>query len=120
MMWNNTAIEAIFESYHKRKELEDYKQDKMENERILQSNPFDEEKARQQISKIVNKYSFEINAMASISGNGRTTTNQVIHKTSQELWNDLAYLDNNLLRFMLEHEGLSSLLKEVAKGSIQI
>lgn len=116
MTLDDKQIEAIFEAYNKSEVLKEYRQDKKENHDILTSNPFDAEKARQQISKIVFKYGIEINATALLSGNGRTTITPAPPKTPEQLRDDLTYLDDNLLRFTLAHEGLSSLLNEIING----
>ena len=111
-------VEAVFKAYHEEKELEELRQEKQDNFSILYSQPFDENRARAQISKLIDKYGVEINALAKRTGNGKTTTKQPVDKTPQDIRNDLAYLDNNLLRFALERKGMSSLRDEAIKGVI--
>ena len=113
MTLDNKRIETLLEAYNKSELLNEYRQEKKNIHDILTSNPFDAEKARQQISTIISKYSIEINATALLSGNGRITVFPAPPKTPEQLRDDLTYLDDNLLRFMLEHEGLSNLLNEI-------
>ena len=39
-------------------------------------------------------------------------------KTPQDIWNDLAYLDNNLVFFALERKGITYLTEKAIKGVI--
>ncbi len=114
-MFDSRKIELMFESYKEAMEFEEFRKEREENHRILCSQPFDECKAREQISKLVNKYSLEINAMAIQRGNGKTVTNQPIPKTTQEIWDDLNYLNRNIALFALERKGITHLLQEAMK-----
>lgn len=111
-------VEAVFKAYHEEKEFEELRQEKQDNYGILNSQPFDENRARSQISKLIDKYAFEINAFAKRTGNGKTTTKQPMNKTQQEIWHDLAYIDDNLVFFALMRKGMASLTEEVMKGII--
>ena len=72
----------------KKKELEELRQEKQDNYSILYSQPFDENRARVRISKLIDKYAPEINALAKRTGNRKTTTKQPMDKTPQDIWND--------------------------------
>lgn len=111
-------VEAVFKAYHEEKEFEELRQEKQDNYSILNSRPFDEKRARDQISKLIDKYGSQINALAKRTGNGKTTTAQPMDKTPQVIWNDLAYLDNNLLLFALERKGMTYLMEKVMKGIV--
>ena len=111
-------VETVFKAYHEEKELEELRQEKQDNYSILYSQPFDENRARVRISKLIDKYGPEINALAKRTGNRKTTTKQPIDKTPQDIWNDLAYLDNNLVFFALERKGITYLTEKAIKGAI--
>ena len=70
------------------------------------------------VKEICDKYGFEINTLAKRTGNGKTTTKQPMNKTPQDIWNDLAYIDNNLVLFALMRKGITSLTEEAMKGVI--
>ena len=111
-------VETVFKAYQEEKECEEIRQEKQDNKSILNSQPFDENRARAQISKLIDKYGFEINTLAKRTGNGKTTTKQPMNKTPQDIWNDLAYIDNNLVLFALMRKGITSLTEEAMKGVI--
>lgn len=111
-------IEAVFKAYHEEKEFEELRQEKQDNYSILNSRPFDEKRARDQISKLIDKYGSQIDALARRTGNGKMTTKQPIDKTPQDIRNDLAYIDNNLMLFAVERKGMTSLIEKAMKGVI--
>lgn len=110
-------IETLFEAYQEGKEFEEYKRERIENHDILSSRPFDEDRAKQQIAKLVNKYRIEINALALFSGNGRYVIYNAV-KSPRELYDDLVYLDKNIALFALERKGLTYYLKETIRQVI--
>ena len=61
---------------------------------------------------------FHHQAIAHAGRTGKTTTKQPMNKTPQDIWNDLAYIDNNLVLFALMRKGITSLTEEAMKGVI--
>ena len=45
-------VETVFKAYQEEKEFEEIRQEKQDNKSILNSQPFDENRARAQISKL--------------------------------------------------------------------
>ena len=74
-------VEASFIACHEEKEFKEFLQEKQDNYTILYSRPFNEVRARDLISKLIDKYGPEINVFAKQEKNGKTTTKQPIDKT---------------------------------------
>lgn len=111
----------IYEKYDEIKEMKDYidyENEMTTNRNILNSYPFEEETAKNQISYLVNKYKDEINAVAYLFNNGMYTTENSPAKNQTRLWNDLNYLNNLIPLFALERTALSHILKDVIDKAI--
>ncbi|MCM1316509.1 MAG: hypothetical protein NC205_06830 [Prevotella sp.] len=109
----------IYEKYDKIKELKDYIDYENEistNRKILNSCPFEEETAKNQIDKLINKYGKEINAVAILSGNGMHLTNNPPQKTPIQTWNELNYLNSLIPLFALERKAITNYLKQQIQG----
>jgi len=113
MNFNLEQIYKIFEQYKDSKDFRDYVDEINECDLILHSNPFDIERARQQISKLTTKYQEDLNWLASIYGNGMTVTSQPVTKTAGQIFNDLQYINNHIPLIALRRKGLFNLLKEL-------
>lgn len=111
-------FKEIYEKYDKIKEMKDYIDYENEiatNIRILNSCPFDEEMAKEQIAYLANKYRYEINAVAMLLNNGLYITDTPPEKTSEQIGRDLSYLNNLIPLFAIERTGLSHLLKKISE-----
>lgn len=109
----------IYEKYDKIKEMKDYIDYGNEiatNINILNSYPFDEEIAKKQITYLANKYRYEINAVAMLLNNGMYITDTPPKKNSNQIWNDLKYLNTLIPLFAIERAGVSNLLKQYLKS----
>lgn len=109
-------FKAIYQKYDELKELKDYidyENEIITNRNILNSNPFEEVTAKNQIDKLISKYGKEINAVAILSGNGMHLTNNPPQKTPAQTWNELNYLNSLIPLFALERTALSHILKDV-------
>ncbi len=105
----------IYEKYDKIKELKDYidyENEMTTNRSILNSCPFEEETAKNQIAKLISKYEKEINAVAILSGNGMQLTNNPPKKTPVQTWNELNYLNSLIPLFALERTGITNYLNQ--------
>lgn len=114
-------FKAIYEKYDKIKEQKDYidyENEMTTNRNILNSYPFEEETAKNQIDKLIRKYGKEINAVAILSGNGMHLTNNPPKKTPVQTWNELNYLNSLIPLFALERTGISNLLKQNGKNGV--
>lgn len=111
----NFDLENIYRTFKSVKETHDFKEycDEIdENNKVLNTIPFDEQKARQRISKLTTKYRVELNILACIYGNNMSVTNQPVSKTSEVLWNDLQYINRHIPLFALERKGISNYLNQ--------
>ena len=116
----NYDLNDFYKLYSERKKTKDFKEYETEirtNDAILKSFPFDESAAKKQIETLVPKYEDLINAVARITRNGRHTTTAAVNnnKSSQEIWNDLNYLNQLIPWFALERTGESTILENIIK-----
>lgn len=56
-------VETVFKAYQEEKEFEEIRQEKQENKSILNSQPFDENRARAQISRLIDKYGVTVQSI---------------------------------------------------------
>lgn len=108
-------LKSVFEKFEKLKEGEDneeYFDEIIENNNILSTNPFDVQKARQQISKLATKYKPELNMLAQIYNNGMAVTNKQLLKASGTIYYELEYISNHIPLFALERKGITNYLKK--------
>lgn len=116
----NFDLNNFLQLYSERKKTKDFTEYETEiitNYAILNSVPFDKSAAESQIAALVSKYDVLINAVAYLTNNGRYTTTASItnNKSSQEIWNDLNYLNQLIPWFALERTGESKLLENIIK-----
>ena len=116
----NYDLNYFLQLYSERKKTKDFSEYETEiitNNAILNSIPFDKLSAESQIAILVSKYEDLINAVAHLTKNGRHTTTATINddKSSQEIWNDLHYLNQLIPWFALERTGESKLLENIIK-----
>lgn len=111
MNFDLNDIYRIFDEVKEKHDLKEYSDEMGENNRILNEIPFDTQKAQQQISKLADKYRFELNQLSHFYGNNMSVTNQPVSKTPEVLWNDLQYIDRHIPLFALERKGISDFLK---------
>ncbi len=105
-------IYRTFENVKEKHDFKEYVDEIDENNKVLNEIPFDEQKARQRISKLTTKYRIELNMLACIYGNNMSVTNQPISKTPEILGNDLQYINQHIPLFALERKGISDFLKQ--------
>lgn len=116
----NYDLNYFLQLYSERKKTKDFTEYETEiitNNAILNSVPFDKSAAESQIATLVSKYNNLINAVAHLTNNGRytTTASTTNNKSSQEIWNDLHYLNQLIPWFALERTGESKLLENIIK-----
>ena len=115
----NYDLNYFLQLYSERKKMKDFTEYETEiitNNAILNSVPFDKLSAESQIATLVSKYDDLINAVAHLTNNGRrTTTATTNNKSSQEIWNDLNYLNQLIPWFALERTGESKILENIIK-----
>lgn len=112
MNFDLSEIYRIFENVKEKHDFKEYFDEIDENNKILNENPFDMQKAQQRISKLTTKYRMELNMLAYIYGNNMSVTNQPVAKTSKILWNDLQYINQHIPLFALERKGISDYLNQ--------
>lgn len=111
----NFDLIEVYKNFEKLKEKYDFKEyeDEIgENDKVLNTIPFDEQKAKQRISKLTTKYRVEFNILARIYGNSMRVTSQSVSKTPEILWNDLRYINQHIPLFALERKGISHYLNQ--------
>ncbi|MCH5257942.1 MAG: hypothetical protein J1D87_11665 [Lachnospiraceae bacterium] len=107
----------LYSELKKTKDFSEYEREIITNNAILNSIPFDKLSAESQIDTLVSKYKDLINAAAYLTNNGRHTTTATTNnnKSSQEIWNDLNYLNQLIPWFALERTGELKLLENIIK-----
>ena len=106
----------LYGELKKTKDFSEYETEITTNNAILNLIPFDKMSAESQIATLVSRYNNLINAVARLANNGRyTTTATINNKSSQEIWNDLNYLNQLIPWFALERTGESKLLENIIK-----
>ena len=111
----NLDLGEVYKTYENLKEKHDFKEyeDEIEgNDKVLNSIPFDMQKAQQRISMLTGKYRMELNLLAHIYGNNMSVTSQPISKPPEILWNELRYINQHIPLFALERKGISDYLNQ--------
>lgn len=107
---------VIYEKYEKVKSFKEYIEYESEitaNKLILDSYPFKEQYAKNQLSYLTEKYKRELNAYAQLQGNGMTIIPNPPQKSPQQIWNELNYINGLIPLFALERTGKSRILKKL-------
>ena len=119
MTFNFKEIYEIFEKSKEMHDLKEYLDEIQENNEILSSLQFNVQEAIKQISKLTGKYRIELNLIANLQNNGMYVTNQVVHKTDEQIKSDLQYINSLIPLFALEREAITSYLKQqTQRGNI--
>ena len=111
----NFDLGEVYKTYENLKEKYDFKEyeDEIEgNDKVLNSIPFDMQKAQQRISMLTGKYRMELNLLAHIYGNNMSVTSQPVSKPPEILWNELRYINQHIPLFALERKGISDYLNQ--------
>ncbi|MCM1385766.1 MAG: hypothetical protein NC231_00450 [Bacillus sp. (in: Bacteria)] len=112
MKFDLNYIYEIFKNVKDKHDFKEYCDEMDENSKVLDTIPFDTQKAQQQISKLTTKYRGELNMLACLYGNNMSVTSQPMLKTAEILWNDLYYINQHIPLFALERKGISNFLNQ--------
>ena len=93
-----------FEEVKSKKEYSDYFKDICENSEIINAFPFDETKAKNQISTMVEKYGNDLNWLAGVYQNGMTVVSFAPKKDQNQLKLELLYTNNQIPIIALKRE----------------
>ena len=104
MKYNIQELYKKFEEVKSTKEYLDYFKDICDNSEIINGFPFDETKAKNQISTMVGKYSDDLNWLAGVYQNGMTVVPNPPKKDSDQLKNELSYINNQIPIIALKRE----------------
>lgn len=96
MNFNFENLYKKFDEVKSAKEYADYIKDLNDNLQIINSFPFDEIRARHQLSQLTTKYEDELNYLASAYGNGMTVVKATTYKSDIQLKSDLAYINDQI------------------------
>ncbi|MBD5142951.1 MAG: hypothetical protein HDT22_04975 [Ruminococcus sp.] len=115
-------FEEIYKTFEKLKEIHDFKEyldEIQKNNEILYTEPFDSQKALEQIHELTGKYRTELNVFAYMQNNGMCVSNQVTYQTNEHIINNLQYINNLIPLFALERKAITSYLKQqTQRGNI--
>ena len=104
MKYNIQELYKKFEEVKSTKEYLDYFKDICDNSEIINGFPFDETKAKNQISTMVGKYGDDLNWLAGVYQNGMTVVPNPPKKDSDQLKNELSYINNQIPIIALKRE----------------
>ena len=104
MKYNIQELYKKFEEVKSTKEYADYFKDICDNSEIINGFPFDETKAKNQISTMVGKYGDDLNWLAGVYQNGMTVVPNPPKKDSDQLKNELSYINNQIPIIALKRE----------------
>lgn len=98
MSFNFENLHKKFEEIKSAKEYAEYIKDINDNLEIIYSCPFDEIRARHQLSQLTTKYEDELNSLASAYGNGMTVVKTALasYKSDTQLKYDLTYINDQM------------------------
>lgn len=104
MNYNFQQLYKEFEEVKSTKEYLDYFKDICDNSEIINGFPFDEAKAKNKISIMVGKYGDDLNWLAVVYQNGMTVVPNPPKKDSNQLKNELSYINNQIPIIALKRE----------------
>ncbi len=104
MKYNIQELYKKFEEVKSTKEYWDYFKDICDNSEIINGFPFDEAKAKNKISIMVGKYGDDLNWLAKVYQNGMTVVPNSPKKDSDQLKNELSYINNQIPIIALKRE----------------
>ena len=104
MKYNIQGLYKKFEEVKSTKEYSDYFKDICDNSEIIYGFPFDETKAKNQISTMVGKYGDDLNWLAGVYQNGMTVVPNPPKKDKDQLKNELSYINNQIPIIALKRE----------------
>lgn len=104
MKYNIQELYKKFEEVKSTKEYFDYFKDICDNSEIINNVPFDEIKAKNQISIMVRKYGDDLNWLAAVYENGMTVVPNPPKKDKEQLKNELCYINNQIPIIALKRE----------------
>ena len=104
MKYNIQELYKKFEEVKSTKEYWDYFKDICDNSEIINGFPFDETKAKNQISTMIGKYGDDLNWLAGVYQNGMTVVPNPPKKDSDQLKNELSYINNQIPIIALKRE----------------
>ena len=104
MKYNIQELYKKFEEVKSTKEYLDYFKDICDNSEIINGFPFDETKAKNKISIMVGKYGDDLNWLAGVYQNGMTVVPNPPKKDSDQLKNELSYINNQIPIIALKRE----------------
>ena len=104
MKYNIQELYKKFEEVKSTKEYLDYFKDICDNSEIINAFPFDETKAKNQISTMVGKYGYDLNWLAGVYNNGMTVVKNAPKKDEYQLKMGLIYINNQIPIIALKRE----------------
>ena len=104
MKYNIQELYKKFEEVKSTKEYLNYFKDICDNSEIINGFPFDEAKAKNKISIMVGKYGDDLNWLAEVYQNGMTVVPNPPKKDSDQLKNELSYINNQIPIIALKRE----------------
>ena len=104
MKYNIQELYKKFEEVKSTKEYLDYFKDICDNSEIINGFPFDEAKAKNKISIMAGKYGDDLNWLAGVYQNGMTVVPNPPKKDSDQLKNELSYINNQIPIIALKQE----------------
>ena len=113
MKYNIQELYKKFEEVKSTKEYLDYFKDICDNSEIINGFPFDETKAKNQISTMIGKYGDDLNWLAGVYQNGMTVVPNPPKKDSDQLKNELSYINNQIPIIALKRELTSYALNKL-------
>ena len=108
----------LYEQIKQMKEFSEFEKERYENNYILNEKPFDKNKANQQVIMLINKYGIELNTIAILSRNGKTTTKQDHAKTEIQIKSELDYINQCIPLIALIRTQISSELNEILNTTL--
>lgn len=113
MNYNFDEFYKAFEKVKSQKEFMDYCSEMRENASILNSIPFDENKAQSQINKLIAKYEHDLNCLANIYNNGMIVVKTTTKKSAFQRKDELQYINNQIPIIALFRELSKKALEEL-------